>query len=90
MKNWLEPVFAQAGRVQAALAHGEAHGAAHSLTLEWIFISIALSVASLGTFLAYYFYRRRPELPALIAALGDAMLTGAEPPPCRSGRPSTP
>jgi len=30
-ERWLEPVFEPARRVQAALAHGEAHGAAHSL-----------------------------------------------------------
>ena len=66
-ERWLEPVFEPARRVQAALSQGEAHGAAHSLTLEWLFILIALAVASLGTFLAYYFYRRRPELPGQLA-----------------------
>jgi len=66
-EGWLEPVFEPARRVQAALSHGAEHGAAHSLGMEWLFIFIALSVASLGTFLAYYFYRRRPELPAQLA-----------------------
>ncbi len=66
-ERWLEPVFEPARRVQAALTQGEAHGAAHSLTLEWLFILIALAVASLGTFLAYYLYRRRPELPGQLA-----------------------
>jgi NADH-quinone oxidoreductase subunit L len=66
-EGWLEPVFEPARRVQAALSHGEAHGAVHSPNLEWLFIFIALGVASLGTLLAYYFYRRRPELPAQLA-----------------------
>jgi NADH-quinone oxidoreductase subunit L len=66
-ESWLEPVFEPARRVQEALSHGGAHAAPHSLTTEWIFIFIALGVASLGTFLAYYFYRRRPELPAQFA-----------------------
>jgi len=66
-EGWLEPVFEPARRVQAALAHGGAHAAPHSLATEWLFIFIALAVASLGTFLAYYFYRRRPEIPAQLA-----------------------
>ncbi len=72
-EHWLAPVFAPAARIKEALAHGAVHQAHPSAATEWLFIGIALAIATLGTFLAYYFYRMRPELPARIATRSGAL-----------------
>jgi NADH-quinone oxidoreductase subunit L len=67
-EGWLEPVFAPAARVQQALAHGGGHEVHHSLAQEWLFIGIALAVATAGWLIARHCYRVRPEAPAALAA----------------------
>jgi NADH-quinone oxidoreductase subunit L len=67
-EHWLEPVFAPAEQVKAALAHGGGHEVHHSLAQEWLFIGIALAIAVAGWRLAHYFYRSRPDLPVALAS----------------------
>ena len=66
-ERWLHPVFEPAARISAVLA-GPGEGAHHSLSQEWLFIGIALAVATAGTLLAWVLYRKRPELPGELAA----------------------
>jgi len=76
-EHWLEPVFAPAGRITAwhaehaaAAGHLEPHP---GLGVEWLFIAMALAVATAGWVAARHLYVTRPELPARIAArLGAA------------------
>ncbi|TDI12118.1 MAG: NADH-quinone oxidoreductase subunit L [Acidobacteria bacterium] len=66
-ERWLDPVFEPARRVTAALAKGEGQHGAHSMTIEWVFIGIALTIAVAGWRLAHYFYRAHPDLPGVLA-----------------------
>jgi NADH-quinone oxidoreductase subunit L len=76
-EHWLEPVFAPAARIAAWNAEHAAvagHPGPHlGLGVEWLFIGIALAIATGGWAIARHLYVARPELPARIAArLGAA------------------
>jgi len=62
-EHFLAPVF-QVGDVVAREASPEAGKSA----LEYLLMAVSVGVAGLGWFLAYLLYRRRPQLPARIAA----------------------
>jgi NADH-quinone oxidoreductase subunit L len=62
-EHFLAPVF-QVGDVVAREASPEAGKS----TLEYLLMAVSVGVAGLGWFLAYLLYRRRPQLPARIAA----------------------
>jgi NADH-quinone oxidoreductase subunit L len=63
LQEWLEPVFAGAGPLR-----GPAMAETADLAAEYGLMAASVGVALLGIGLATYFYRRRPELPARIAA----------------------
>jgi NADH-quinone oxidoreductase subunit L len=63
LHEWLEPVFAGAEPLRAPATAETA-----SLAAEYGLMAASVAVALLGIGLATYFYRRRPELPARIAA----------------------
>jgi NADH-quinone oxidoreductase subunit L len=62
-EHFLAPVF-QVGDVVAREASPETGKSA----LEYLLMAVSVGVAGLGWFLAYLLYRRRPQLPARIAA----------------------
>jgi NADH-quinone oxidoreductase subunit L len=62
-EHFLAPVF-QVGDVVAREPSPEAGKSA----LEYLLMAVSVGVAGLGWFLAYLLYRRRPQLPARIAA----------------------
>jgi NADH-quinone oxidoreductase subunit L len=63
LHDWLEPVFAGAEPLRARAAAETA-----GLAQEYGLMAASVAVALLGIGLATFFYRRRPELPARVAA----------------------
>jgi len=63
-EHFLAPAFQVAS---TEVAQGASHEAADR-TLEYLLMSVSISVAGLGWLLAYLLYSRRPELPARVAA----------------------
>jgi len=61
---WLEPVFADAARLQG---HGTGAHAAHNPGLEVALMAISLAVALAGIFVAHRFYVADPEAPKRLA-----------------------
>jgi NADH-quinone oxidoreductase subunit L len=51
----------------AYAAGGGGAAAAHTASMEMIFMAISVIIALIGIFIAYVFYIKRPELPGLLA-----------------------
>ena len=61
LEQWLEPAFASAA-VEAA------HEGAHDANVEWILMSVSVSVALIGIGIARWFYHKRPDIPDSLEA----------------------
>ena len=59
----------------AYASEGGGAAAAHTASMEMIFMAISVIIALIGIFIAYVFYIKRPELPGLLAEKRKTLYT---------------